>query len=793
MKQKENVPQSTEEVARETTTEFSTTALQENSQTAEEKPETVSKKKHRFSKKGKHARASAVVVDPVQDELIRLFEAEREEEPVEEQSVLIAEEATEELSDTQEIPTAVSEPKTILPEIEKTQVVELAGGEEDEVAESSTQLLLEGFEEESAIRVTDEESGEEQLRRVRQEKIEDFSKRREQHMQQDSEEGKPVEDQPTERGEVVYPETPLTTDEKVVEEDEEFTSHEKLGAVRQKLQRMLRTNGLSLFVTVVMELILFFITFFSSLTPVISMNPAVYLIIHLVLFAVLLCVNIPLLHDGLFGLFCKKPTVQGYVSLAAFLTLAHTAMLALNTTGVADGSTPMLTAVSGFSILLLLIAKRFELDRVCRNFVLVAANQGEKLAVKCIDDPSKAEEIGRPAVALGEPRVAFFRKTEFLNSYLSASSDDVLCSSMLKWYLPCVTGTSLLIALIYLLINGFTSWIFSLALFCSIFVATAPVLVIAALQASLARTSHHLQRDNTAICGYQAVKEFGSLHAVAIDAMDIFPEQSVLLHGIKTFSGTRIDDAILDAASVSIRAGGPLSHIFRRMIQNKTDMLHEVDTLVYEQDMGLSGWVNGRRVLIGNRKLLDNHGIDIPSRDYEERYTKNGRQLVYLSIAGDLSAMFVVSYTADPGIKEVLTGLVNRKLTLLIRTCDQNITEELLTSVFELNGFYVELLNAPAGRTYEGLIAGTTETEPAGIASAGTVRGLLRALTACSRLKTATWFYTLLQGLVGATVLGAGAYMALSLGIVFPPLYAIELLAASAVIMWAFSAFFSRK
>ena len=86
----------------------------------------------------------------------------------------------------------------------------------------------------------------------------------------------------------------------------------------------------------------------------------------------------------------------------------------------------------------------------------------------------------------------------------------------------------------------------------------------------------------------------------------------MLLHGIKTFAGARIDEAILDAAAVSIAAGGPLSSVFRRIIQNRTDILKEVDTLVYEQDMGMSGWVGGRRVLIGNRRLLENHGVDVP-------------------------------------------------------------------------------------------------------------------------------------------------------------------------------------
>ena len=126
------------------------------------------------------------------------------------------------------------------------------------------------------------------------------------------------------------------------------------------------------------------------------------------------------------------------------------------------------------------------------------------------------------------------------------------------------------------------------------------------------------------------------------------------------------------------------------MIQDRTDILQDVDTLVYEQDMGMSGWVGGRRVLIGNRRLLENHGVDVPSRDYEARYARDHRQLVYLSTAGELSAMFVVSYIADEGIMEALDALTGAGVTLLVRTCDPNVTEDMVCRVFDLDPYYVE-------------------------------------------------------------------------------------------------------
>ena len=363
----------------------------------------------------------------------------------------------------------------------------------------------------------------------------------------------------------------------------------------------------------------------------------------------------------------------------------------------------------------------------------------------------------------------------------------------MRWYLPTTAALSLVVSVVYLLLNGLIAWLPAVTLFCSMICISSPVLLLLYLRSALASANKDLSASRTAIVGYDAVREYGSSHAVALDAIDLFPENAVLLHGIKTFSGTRIDEAILDAASVSVRAGGPLSHVFRRMILNKVDMLHEVDTLVYEQDMGLSGWVSGRRVLIGNRKLLDNHGIDIPSKDYEDRYAKDGRQLVYLSIAGELSAMFVVSYVAVPAVKKLLTDLTHRRITLLVRTCDPNITESLIASTFGLNGFYVELLGAPAGRSFEALVDGVSEAEAAGIVSAGGIGEMMSALAKCRRLRTGLHFFTAAQAVLGFVGLALAAGMAFVSGVLIPPLYAVEFLGVAALVSAAASFGFAKS
>lgn len=270
----------------------------------------------------------------------------------------------------------------------------------------------------------------------------------------------------------------------------------------------------------------------------------------------------------------------------------------------------------------------------------------------------------------------------------------------MKLFVPLLAAASALLGVGYGLLHP-DGWWMALTVFVSALCLATPA-AMTAMNFPLLRAGKKALSRGGMVSGWNAVKEFGHLHAVVVDAADLFPSESVLLHGIKTFSGARIDEAILDAAAISIQAGGPLAAVFRRVIEDKTDILPAVDSLVYEQEMGLAGWVGGRRVLVGNRRLLENHGVDVPSRDYEMRYTKNNRQLVYLSAAGELSAMFVVSYVADEGIAEALHSLEKAGITLLVRTCDPNVTESLICDVLDMDGYYVEMLGTVAGRAFSG-------------------------------------------------------------------------------------------
>lgn len=584
------------------------------------------------------------------------------------------------------------------------------------------QIKLDDWEEQPTL----DDDWQERLRRTRQEQIEDFERRLEKSgglkFSGEEEQNDPVNEAELE---------PETEPEPEAEPElEDYSSYEETPAVRSELEYRKRLGWMSLAATALPELLLLWLAMVSATFHNVTV---LHILLTIVLLVIIMAVNYRAIFSGWRNLLRLAADADSPVAVASVVTLIHTLVQLFNKDDMAsmDVSPLLLPAVAGMGLLLNAIGRQWRVSRIRNNF-RVASYEGEKVAVCRIEEPQDAIEIGRSAVAMGVPEVSYFKPVRFLKGFLRHSYTEDVGDEQMRIYLPCSMGVSLALGVAAYIVFG--SFYTALSVFTAAICLSAPMAMLTSVNFPLWRISHRLVKQGAMVSGWDAVDEFGASDALTVDATQLFPENSVLLHGIKTFAGTPIDRAIMDAASVAVIAGGPLACVFRRVIADES-ILQPVDSLVYEQDMGVSGWVDGRRVLVGNRKLLENHGVDVPSNDYELRYKKGDRQLVYLSTGGELSAMFVISYLADADIEQALRALTKEGITLLVRTCDPNVTEELVCKAYHLNRYYVEVLDASAGRLYVRLQSEEYTDKEALIGSNGWIQGMANAIAYSRRLR----------------------------------------------------------
>ena len=207
----------------------------------------------------------------------------------------------------------------------------------------------------------------------------------------------------------------------------------------------------------------------------------------------------------------------------------------------------------------------------------------------------------------------------------------------------------------------------------------------------LKAAASRLHYYGSALFGYKSAKELNLTNTVVLDVGDIFTEGSVKLIDFKLLNPNPVDQTLIDAATLAHNINSPLAGIFKQITDLTDSKIPPVDSVTYEENMGISGWVNDRRIFIGNRTLFEAHGFKMPSIDVDKKILTKGYFPVYLGSEGVLCALLIVKYAPSDEICYELKRLASTGVNIIVNNCDQNISTPMLTDYLDLyeNSIYV--------------------------------------------------------------------------------------------------------
>lgn len=443
---------------------------------------------------------------------------------------------------------------------------------------------------------------------------------------------------------------------------------------------------------------------------------------------------------GLINLFTLKADNDSAVALATVAAIGQGVALVIGFEHMATPGVHFYFPIVIAGLLFNILGKLFLISRVQKNFRVVSSDY-EKHALLMVGDRNLSQEMTQ-GLDLEEPHVAYSAPAEFLTRFLDCSYSEDQSESISRISTPILAGFSLLASIVsyfisrdlYLTLTVFTATLCICAPFTSAIVGNLP----------LYRGARILSKSGAMIAGYEALDHFDDAGALALNVNELFEDGSMTLHGIKAFADQRIDEAIVDAASVIAACGGLLTDIFMQMIGGKEELLKPVDDLVYEDGMGLSAWVDGKRVLIGSRELMLNHEIQTPDRDYELKFRRDGREVLYISNSGELTAMFIVSYNPSPDVVDELAELIDRNISLIIHTTDPNVTSQKVSDLFSYPSDLIKILPAKLYGEFDQLTSPRKRAR-AEIAYTGSILSKLQVFKTVATLKRSVTTGTVIQ------------------------------------------------
>lgn len=512
------------------------------------------------------------------------------------------------------------------------------------------------------------------------------------------------------------------------EEDEKSILYELNHNIRKLFMRSL-LSGIIAAVVVVLTIVTRI--FPSAICSAVPFAPAAYAILLFILMAASLVLNRVAMLSGLSPLVHIKGNSDTAVAVAGAAGMVQI-IVSFFCLGDLNGfHVNYYTVIPMLAFFANNVGKLYMVLRVKDNFKFVSS-KGQKYASKIYNNESVAMQM-MSGTAADRPIIAYQHKTEFPSNFLKISYAPDPSEDLASKLAPITTIASIIIAVMYGVVK--LSFADALNAFALITAVSVPMATLLSVNAPVRKLCKTLLSYGSMLSGYPSVKQFCDSTAIMIDANELFPAESISLEGIKTFEDYSIDESLLCGIAILKEAQNPIANAFDSVVAETEETLPEVESVLYEDEIGLVGWIKSERILVGSRTLMEKYSVEVPNMEYEEKYTSQGRQVTYLSRAGRLVAMFVTRYTPDAQLKAEMQRAETNGISFLIRTTDYNVTNDLIAKLYDLFYRSIKVLPTGLGNVLKEAEDTVEETSRSYLITNGKAASLARAVTGCVKIK----------------------------------------------------------
>lgn len=554
--------------------------------------------------------------------------------------------------------------------------------------------------------------------------------------------------------------------EEYVDEDKrpssqsEYTKKEDAPKIKEQIQR-LRSNLtvraavllfaalFSLFITVANDLSLPLAAVFDR-----TVNPSAFIFTNTILAIVAVGFSYSVIVNGIKSIFSRRPDSDSVAALNMIAAILAGLVTLFDPESLKASFFHIYTSSAILGMLCNTLGKLCIVRRTQRNFEFVAETENFS-AVELVDDDQTVAYLTNGSAGKRK-ELAVMRRTGFIKDFMKNSYSSDLADSYAEKTTPLMLAAALAVGLLSIVFEKNSSGAAE-----KLFVFLASVSGTLAISSSvglalivnrpMAKASKRLSEYSGVILGYSSVEEFAEVNSVVIDSGHLFPTGTVEFVNLKMLGSVMIDQAIIYAASMAQAGRSVTIPAFYKMLRGKSDMILGVKGCASEDNLGVSGWIENKRVLLGSRKLMERHGVEgMPSESAEENFA-DGNGIMYLAVSGQAAMMFAVQLSVGPAAERWVQEMEDESIDIHVRCSDGFITRELLSQLFDISASSIRLLPSACDGDCEQLME-YKESVSASMFCSGHLPSFSMLLVAAKRLKFVANMGVALQ--YGAMVLG---------------------------------------
>lgn len=221
-----------------------------------------------------------------------------------------------------------------------------------------------------------------------------------------------------------------------------------------------------------------------------------------------------------------------------------------------------------------------------------------------------------------------------------------LVNRITAWFVPAVLVIAALTILIWLLIGPEPTLTRALIAGVSVLIIACPCAMGLAIPTSIMVATGRAAEIGVLFRQGAALQILQSISVIALDKTGTLTEGRPQLTDLITTDALAEDELLAMVAAIESRSEHPIATAIVKAADERTLELPQLTDFQSHTGQGVSANVSGKQLLIGAKRLMDEHGISLMAFPNDaQRLGEQGKTPLYVAIDGELAALLAV---ADP-------------------------------------------------------------------------------------------------------------------------------------------------
>ena len=261
------------------------------------------------------------------------------------------------------------------------------------------------------------------------------------------------------------------------------------------------------------------------------------------------------------------------------------------------------------------------------------------------------------------------------------------------YFVPAVIGLALLTFLIWIVFGPEPRLTFALLNFVAVMIIACPcALGLATPTAILVGTGKGAEKG-ILIKGGESLETAHKLDVIVFDKTGTLTQGEPVVTDVFTSDGFSQDELFRLAGSAEKSSEHPLGEaVVRAAMEREIPLVPSAHFQALE-GQGVEAEVEGRRVLLGKARLLEDRGLDVSSwKSTQDRLADTGKTPVYVACDDQVLGLLAVSDALKQGSVHAIERLKDMGLEVVMLTGDNRKTAEAIAGQAGISSVYPEVL-----------------------------------------------------------------------------------------------------